>query len=56
VGANDGAFLGAADLMARKIAGAVKQVIPDAGHAANMDQPQLVNDAVLAFLEKVDPA
>jgi pimeloyl-ACP methyl ester carboxylesterase len=56
VGANDGAFLGAADLMERKIPGAVKQVIPDAGHAANMDQPQIVNDAVLAFLEKVDPA
>jgi pimeloyl-ACP methyl ester carboxylesterase len=56
VGANDGAFLAAADVMARKIPGAVKQVIPDAGHAANLDQPQLVNDAICAFLEKLDPA
>ncbi len=56
VGANDGAFLAAADVMARKIPGAVKQVIPDAGHAANMDQPEIVNDAILTFLEKLDPA
>ena len=50
VGANDTPFLAASDYMAAKIPGARKAVIPDAGHAANIDQPQAFNTAILAFL------
>jgi len=50
VGADDRHFLAAADYMAAKIPGAQKTVIPDAGHAANLDQPQAFNRAVAAFL------
>jgi pimeloyl-ACP methyl ester carboxylesterase len=51
VGADDTPFLAASDYMAAKIPGARKVVIPSAGHAANIDQPQSFNDAVVAFLE-----
>jgi len=51
VGADDTPFLAASDYMATKIPAARKVVIPSAGHAANIDQPQLFNDAVVAFLE-----
>jgi pimeloyl-ACP methyl ester carboxylesterase len=50
VGSEDRNFLGAADYMAAKIPGAQKIVIPDAGHAANLDQPQAFNRAVQEFL------
>lgn len=50
VGANDTPFLAASDYMAAKIPGARKAVIPDAGHAANIDQPKAFNDALLGFL------
>ncbi len=50
VGANDTPFLAASDYMAGKIPGAKKMVIADAGHAANIDQPQAFNAAVLGFL------
>jgi pimeloyl-ACP methyl ester carboxylesterase len=50
VGSEDKNFLGAADYMAGKIAGALKAVIPDAGHAANLDQPAAFNQAVGEFL------
>src|SRR5262249_16670666 len=39
VGANDTHFLAATDYMARKIPGAVRVTIPDAGHASNLHQP-----------------
>jgi pimeloyl-ACP methyl ester carboxylesterase len=51
VGANDKPFLAASDYMAAKIPGAEKVVIPNAGHAANIDQPDAFNSAVLAFLK-----
>jgi len=51
VGAEDKPFLAAADYMASKIPNAVKVVIPNAGHAVNIDQPQAFNAAVLAFLK-----
>ena len=51
VGANDTPFLAASDYMAAKIPGARKVVIANAGHAANIDQPQAFNAAVLDFLE-----
>ena len=50
VGANDQPFLAATDYMANKIPGARKVVIPDAGHPANLDQPEAFDAAVLDFL------
>jgi pimeloyl-ACP methyl ester carboxylesterase len=51
VGADDTPFLAASDYMAAKIPGAKKVVIPAAGHAANIDQPQAFIDAVMPFLD-----
>ena len=51
VGADDTPFLAASDYMAAKIAGAKKVVIPGAGHAANIDQPEAFNAALLDFLD-----
>jgi pimeloyl-ACP methyl ester carboxylesterase len=56
VGANDTNFLAATDYMAAKIKGATKAVIPDAGHAANLHQPQRFNQAVDAFLARLPAA
>ncbi|MFI4976211.1 MAG: alpha/beta fold hydrolase [Caulobacterales bacterium] len=53
VGANDTPFHNASDYMAAKIPGAKKVVIPDAGHAANIDQPAAFNDAILGFLDSL---
>ncbi len=53
VGANDKPFLAAADYMSAKIPGACKVVIPDAGHAANIDQPAAFNEAVTSFLKSL---
>ena len=54
VGADDTPFLAASDYMAAKIPGAKKVVIPAAGHAANIDQPQAFNDAVVSFLDGLE--
>jgi len=51
VGANDTPFLAASDYMAAKIPGAKKVVIADAGHSANIDQPEAFNAALMGFLE-----
>ena len=51
VGSEDKHFLGAADYMVGKVAGARKIVIPDAGHASNLDQPAAFNAALGEFLE-----
>src|SRR6202158_5845372 len=51
VGADDAPFLAASDYMAAKIPEAKKVVIPAAGHAVNIDQPQAFIDAVLPFLD-----
>jgi pimeloyl-ACP methyl ester carboxylesterase len=51
VGANDTPFLAASDYMTAKIPGAQKVVIPDAGHAANIDQPAAFNAALTDFLQ-----
>jgi len=56
VGADDTPFLAASDYMAAKIPGARKVVIPAAGHAVNIDQPQAFIDAVLPFLEGLPKA
>jgi len=50
VGADDTPFLAASDYMAAKIPSARKVVIPAAGHAANIDQPEAFNAAILDFL------
>ena len=56
VGADDKPFLGAADYMAAKIPGARKVVIPDAGHAPNVSQPEIFNAEVSRFLRELsDP-
>ncbi len=54
VGENDEPFLAAADYMARKIPGATKTVIRNAGHASNIDQPEAFNASVTAFLARLD--
>jgi pimeloyl-ACP methyl ester carboxylesterase len=51
VGADDAPFLAASDYMAAKIPGANKVVIPAAGHAVNIDQPEAFIAAVLPFLD-----
>ena len=50
-GAEDEPFLAATDYMAAKIPGAQKCIVPDAGHAVNIDQPDAFNRAVRNFLE-----
>ena len=56
VGADDAPFLAASDYMAAKIPGARKVVIPAAGHAVNIDQPQAFIEAVLPFLDGLSRA
>jgi pimeloyl-ACP methyl ester carboxylesterase len=53
VGERDRQFRAAADYLAAKIPGAERAVIPDAGHAANVDQPEAFNRIVTAFLANV---
>ncbi len=53
VGALDTPFLAATDYMAAKVPGAIKAIIPDAGHASNIDQPESFNKIVLDFLDRV---
>jgi pimeloyl-ACP methyl ester carboxylesterase len=54
VGADDTQFLRAADAMERRIPGARKLVLDNAGHAANMDAPDEFNRAVGEFLAESD--
>lgn len=53
VGDRDEPFLAASDYMAAKIPQGEKVVIPDAGHAANVDQPAAFNAAVVEFLNRL---
>jgi pimeloyl-ACP methyl ester carboxylesterase len=53
VGADDTDFLAGADYMHRHIANSRKVVIDNAGHAANIDQPEEFNAAVRELLEKL---
>jgi pimeloyl-ACP methyl ester carboxylesterase len=50
VGSKDLQFLPAADVMEKRIPGARKVVLPEAGHAANLDAPAEFNAAVSEFL------
>jgi pimeloyl-ACP methyl ester carboxylesterase len=53
VGEDDRDFHAPTDYMAKKIPGAKKVGIPEAGHAANLHQPAAFNRAVLDFLADV---
>ena len=53
VGAEDTDFLAGADYMHRHIPDSRKVVIDNAGHAANMDQPEAFNAAVRELLEQL---
>ncbi|NOT56742.1 MAG: alpha/beta hydrolase [Deltaproteobacteria bacterium] len=50
VGSRDEMYFAATDYMTSKTPGAKKVVITDAGHAANIDQPEAFNREVLDFL------
>ena len=52
-GERDEAFIKPGEYMAAKIPGATRIVVPNAGHAANLDQPQAFNAAMTSFLESV---
>jgi pimeloyl-ACP methyl ester carboxylesterase len=56
VGADDKPFRAAADYMAAKIPDATLSVLPDAGHASNIDQPDAFNQEVSQFLDRRDIA
>ena len=49
-GENDAAFVKPGEYMAAKIPGARRVVVPGAGHAANLDQPEAFNAAVADFV------
>jgi len=50
VGAEDEAYLRAADVMAARIPRATKVVIPGAGHVTTLEEPDAVTDAILRFV------
>ncbi|KAF2092629.1 putative enol-lactone hydrolase [Rhizodiscina lignyota] len=54
VGADDKPFLAASDYMAKKIPGCKKVVVPNAGHAVNIDQPEGFLKALMPFLNDVE--
>ena len=56
VGADDTPFHAATDYMAAKIPRATKVVIAGAGHAANIDQPEAFNRAVIDYLGSLGAA
>lgn len=55
VGAEDEAYLRAADVMAARIPGAEKVVIPGAGHVTTIEEPEAVTAAILDFLRRPAP-
>ncbi|MFC2163849.1 alpha/beta fold hydrolase [Acidobacteriota bacterium] len=42
------------DLVMTKVPGAKKVIVPAVAHMVNMEKPKVFNDAVLAFLDKLD--
>ena len=54
VGERDTPFLQASEYMSKAIPGAQYVVIPEAGHAVNLDNTEVFNRAVLDFLAKLD--
>lgn len=53
VGEHDTPYLGSAEYTAGKIPGAEHRVIPQAGHAANLDQPAEVSSRIIDFLQRM---
>jgi pimeloyl-ACP methyl ester carboxylesterase len=53
VGSDDGPFLAAADYMTAKMPLARKVVIPGAGHAPNVDKPELFDAELRGFLNQL---
>src|SRR5262245_31788656 len=53
VGDKDTPFIGACEYMAKKISGARLEVIKDAGHSSNLDQPDAFNRVLGAFLDSL---
>jgi pimeloyl-ACP methyl ester carboxylesterase len=53
VGDRDTPFIAPCEYMAKKIPGARLEVIRDAGHASNLDQPAAFNRALVEFLESL---
>src|SRR6185436_15170848 len=56
VGDRDTPFIAACEYMAKKIPGARLEVIADAGHSSNLDQPAAFNRVLLDFLDNLPPA
>lgn len=54
VGENDTPFLAGTDYMANKIPNNTHVVVPNAGHASNIDNPPDFNDAVTSFLNSLN--
>jgi pimeloyl-ACP methyl ester carboxylesterase len=50
VGEHDDAYLRAADVMAARLPKAKKIVIPGAGHVVTIEEPELLNAAIIEFL------
>lgn len=53
VGDQDTPFIASCEYMAKKIPGARLEVIKDAGHSSNLDQPEAFNRVLLAFLDSL---
>jgi pimeloyl-ACP methyl ester carboxylesterase len=53
VGDRDQPFLAPCEYMAKKIPGARLEVIPDAGHSSNLDQPAIFNRVLGNFLQSL---
>jgi pimeloyl-ACP methyl ester carboxylesterase len=53
VGDRDQPFLAPCEYMAKKIPGARLEVIPDAGHSSNLDQPAVFNRVLASFLQSL---
>jgi pimeloyl-ACP methyl ester carboxylesterase len=51
VGDRDGDFIAPCEYMAKKIPSARLEVISDAGHASNLDQPEAFNRVLVDFLD-----
>ncbi len=53
VGAEDHAYLRAADVLAAKLPHAQKRTIPRAGHIVNIEQAEAFNDALIEFVSEL---
>lgn len=51
VGSEDKQFLGSSEYLARKMPNARLEIVEGGAHAANMEQPEAFNAALLAFLD-----